>query len=174
MREDHRPGRPLPGYDADKAPRRGARRLPLRAGDQEPVPPLGDRDHRADRDHPAAPAREVRRPRGDQPPPGGPGHPRGGVHRHPGRRQGGVPPGRALPHPDHRQGRPEHQRPRHPLRRRGDRLYRPGCERGQPPPEPPDGVQREERHHPPDHRQARPGDGGRDHRREARPEDGNT
>ena len=52
-----------------------------------------DRDHRADRDHPAAPAREVRRPRGDQPPPGGAGHPRGRVHRHPGRRQGGVPPG---------------------------------------------------------------------------------
>jgi hypothetical protein len=59
---------------------------------------------KTDLDHPAAPAREVRRTRGDQPPPGEPGHPRGGLHRHPGCRQGGLPPGRALPHPNENHG----------------------------------------------------------------------
>ena len=65
VREDHQAGRPCTGDDAHQAAGRGAGRVPLREGYQVAVPPLRDRDDRADRDHQGAQIRKIRRPGGD-------------------------------------------------------------------------------------------------------------
>ena len=78
------------------------------------------------RDHPRAPARQVRCPCRDQPAPGRARHPRGRVHRNPRRRQGRVPPRCPEPDPDHRPGSPERELEGRPLCRQHDRLHEAG------------------------------------------------
>jgi len=76
--------------------------LPARQGRQGPIPALR-RGHLASSGAaPGAAARPVRRPRRDQPAPRGPRPARGLAGEHPGRRQGGLPPLRAIVDPDDR------------------------------------------------------------------------
>ena len=92
------------------------------------------RHHRAHGDHPGPAAGQVRRAGGHQPAAGGPGPARGLPGGHPGRGQGGLPPLRDLPHPDHRPGRPERRRHGHHVRRHHHPLHAPGHRRDGAPP----------------------------------------
>ena len=81
------------------------------------------RHHRAAGDHPGPAAGDLRRAGGHQPPAGGPGPAGGEPGGHSGRGQGGLPPQRDLPHPDHRAGRPERRRPCGHVLRQDDSLH---------------------------------------------------
>ena len=90
----------------------------------------------------------------------GVGHPRGVLGGHPGRGQGGLPPQREEPDPDHRPGREKRPGPGHHVRRRGHPLHGAGHHRDGAPPGHPGAVQRRARHHPQDHQKGRGGDFG--------------
>ena len=80
------------GHHPHQADGGGPRRVLRRRGGEGPLPPLRHRRPGADGDHPRPPSRRVRRAGGDQPPPGGAGHPRGVAGGDPRRGQGGIPP----------------------------------------------------------------------------------
>ena len=91
-------------------------------------------DHRAHGDHPQPAAGRVRRAGGHQPPAGGAGPAGGQPGGDPGRGQGGLPPVRDQPDPDHRPGGPKRRRPRYHVRRRDHALHAGGHRRDGTPP----------------------------------------
>ncbi len=142
-------------HDADEEDGRGPDRLPARGGRPRALPALRDRHARADRDHPRASPRRVRRARRRQPPARG-ARPAGGV---PGgrarRRQGGLPAREDRPRADDRAGSAQREREGAPVRRQADGGDRRRARGDEPAPRVPDRVQRGARDHTGDDRQGR-------------------
>ena len=102
IREAGDQGREGPGDHAHQADGGGPLRVPPVRGGPGELHALGHRHYRAHEDPAGAPSREDRRPGGNQPAEGRAGSARGIAGGDPRRRQGGLPPGRPLAHPDHR------------------------------------------------------------------------
>ena len=156
-------GRARPRHHPDQAAGRGPDPLPQGARAQVQVAPLRAGRLRAGDDPPRTARGGLRRPGRRQPPPRGAGFARGLDGLHPRRRQGGVPPERDLPDPDHRPRRPARQRRGRPVRRHRHPVDAAGPGRDHPPAGPPARLQHRERDHPRDDPQGDPpGDRGGD------------
>ena len=139
-----------PGHDPHEADGRGPDGALRGAGRARALPPLRHRHHGAGRDPAGPSARDVRRPRRDQPAPGGARPPGGLPGGDPRRRQGRVPPLRPVARADVRPRRAQRVRKGHPLRGPGDRVDAGGDVGDGPPEGAAGGVQPGARDHPRD------------------------
>ena len=142
-----RQARARAGDDAHQEDGRGPHVVLPRARREGPLPALGHRHARADRDPARPAARRLRRAGGHQPAARGAGSAgslAGGDSR---RRQGGLPALGRVAHPDLRPRGAQRERPRHHVRRQADRFDAAVPVGDRAPPRDSGGVQRRARHH---------------------------